>query len=141
MDIFLPSSKWDPRTALFHIQGVRDSHNPRFNCELWNLRLMSVDCVKCFCSDDSSLLLPVYVRQKPRYDLSREGNAEDLMVLPMSNHSQVMQNRPKKHHNLSIIISEVMICDNTRLHAGLDQVSENLQPDIRDYSKMDSPMI
>src|SRR5436309_7957887 len=141
MNVFLPSCKWDPGTTLLHIQGVRDSYDPSLDRELWNLRFVSVDCVKCLCSDDSPLPLSIYASQKTRYDLSGERNAEDLMVLPMGNHSQVVQNRPKKHHDLSVIIGELVIGDNTRFHAGLDQVSENLQSNVRDDSEMDSTMI
>jgi len=63
------------------------------------------------------------------------------MVLSMGNHSQVVQHRPQKNNNLSIIIGQFMIRDYTRFHTGLDQVSENLQANIRHNCEMDSPVI
>src|SRR5436853_5808262 len=141
MDVLLPGCKRKPGPALFHIQSVRDSHNSSFDCELRNLRFVSVNCVKSFCCYDGPLLLPVDASQQPWYDLSRERDTEDLMVLPMGDHPQIVQHRPKKDNDLSIIIRELVIRDDTRFHARFDQVSENLQSNVRDYGEMNSPVI
>src|SRR5712692_3850027 len=141
MNVLLPGGKWNPSTALFHIQRVRDSHNSSLDCELRNLRFVSVNRVKSFRRYDSPLLIPIYARQKPGYELSSERDAEDLMVLSMGDHSQVVQHRPKKNNNLSIIIGQLMIRDYTRFHTGLDQVSENLQANVRHDCEMDSSVI
>src|SRR2546426_7780824 len=77
--------------ALFHIQSVRYSHNSSLDCELWNLGFVSVNRVKSLCSYDSPLLFPINARQESWYDLSGERDAKDLMVLPMGDHSQVVQ--------------------------------------------------
>src|SRR5713101_1992325 len=106
-----------------------------------NFGFVSVYGVKSFCRYYGPLLVPIYARQKSRYDLSGERDAEDLMVLSVGDHSQVMQHRPKKNNNLSIIIGQLMIRNDTRFHTGLDQVSENLQANVRHYCEMNSPMI
>src|SRR5260370_1871608 len=104
MNVLLPGSKRNPGEALFHIQRVCDSNNSSFDCELRNFGFVSVYGVKSFCRYYGPLLVPVYARQKSRYDLSRERAAKDLMVLSVGNHSQVLQHRPTKNTNHSITL-------------------------------------
>src|SRR5438094_9753276 len=141
MNVLFPCCKRNPGPALFHIQSVRDPHDSSLDCELRNLRFVSIDCVKSFGGYDSPLLFPVYTHQQSGYYLSRERDAEDLMVLAMSYHTQIMQHRPKKDNNLGIIICELMIGDDTRLHDRLDQISMNFQTIVRYYIELDSSSI
>src|SRR5712664_2196034 len=141
MNVLLPGSKRNPSAALFHIQRVRDSNNSSLDCELRNFGFVSVYGVKSFCRYYGPLLVPVYARQKSRYDLSSERDAEDLMVLSVGDQSLKKKQRPKKNNNLSIIIGQLMIRNDTRFYTRLDQVSENLQPNVRHYCEMNSPMI
>src|SRR5437773_6756855 len=141
MNVLFPCCERNSGPALFHIQSVRDPHNPSLDCELGNLRFVSVNCVKSFGGYDSPLLFPVYAHQQSGYDLSRERDAEDLMVFPMGDHPQIVQHRPEKNNNFCILICELMIGDDSRLHTRLDQISKDLQTNVRDYGEMNSAVI
>src|SRR6266536_6393916 len=81
MNVLFPCCERNSGPALFHIQSVRDPHNPSLDCELGNLRFVSVNCVKSFGGYDSPLLFPVYAHQQSWYYLNRERDAEDFFFI------------------------------------------------------------
>ena len=59
----------------------------------------------------------------------------------MRDHSQVVQDRAEEHYDLRIIVCHPMVSNNVRLHSRLEQVSEYLEGNVRDYCEVNGPVI